>query len=967
LGVRERARNAIIPSLYEMYSAYLNESVIDMIANQYDYEMEKCLEALESMIPSNINEENKNNQNNKTTSNNQIKTETVIQIENKNNQIQTNNNNQTKVTVNNNSNVASNSNSNSNSTSSTSSTKRSGILFLSPRPLSDLAIVQPPSVWQQPKIPSKNNINNQSNSSNSILTNELDSITTTSAINNTDTIDSDDNDSDVNELPISPSIYTATGFESPIYYSLQPSLLKNISKPIRIPNLSSSSASNSISDPESFSSNHPEQQIQHQTTTIENYNKNGEEINISLDSPAHPNHSLHSLYLQLTYNSDSSSSSTNLPINTRTQLFTSAPSFDPIIDSSLQHEGQEEAEELTPAQALTFQRQQYESALKQKKQMNSWMKQHENEKRQLLKNETNQNQNNNIDSNSSNDSSSLFDTSSSSLLTELVPSDLPSLTPLSRHESRTSYQQIESNPNSLIELLNNLFGNEIDFTVIQVIVESKLHSIKQKINNNNNNKNNNNLNEEDYTPDVAQECCETLLEMLNENEMNQNTNQTIQQETENIQSNNKKPFKSNSNDHTSNSTTPSLVGTPFIPSSHQLTDSEIAYRMSIDPSFDPNNYTDESGSALNPNIGLNSSIQPVVELQRNKKGHLILPRTSPNSWAARTIQSTQLTPDLSSQWKLVALQKAFPMVEQTIIEQTFQMNSYQFEQTKSHLLLLFPNTIVESNIQPQPVEQPWSRGKKHHSKVSSTSTDDAEKGISKINQLQDQTNNKQINKGKIQLTEQQFEQALGSVLDNHSSSSSSSSNASSSSSSSSSASSLRVSSTVHSKRRAAFFQASINAFTRGKSSESFDLAARGKAESEAMQSTQTEAALQEFINTNQYHDCRYTIDLHGLRVDEAISILQFVLNRRNRRSNSIVSNELQVITGIGHGSAGGIQRAKLTPAIAEWLRQAGYKISTAKEGYIKGNKKTYKQSEKQIQTHNSTITYINSHIHLLFQ
>ena len=73
----------------------------------------------------------------------------------------------------------------------------------------------------------------------------------------------------------------------------------------------------------------------------------------------------------------------------------------------------------------------------------------------------------------------------------------------------------------------------------------------------------------------------------------------------------------------------------------------------------------------------------------------------------------------------------------------------------------------------------------------------------------------------------------------------------------------------------------------------------------------------------------YPLDLHGLRVDEALMCLDKILQSVDRKPGKKV---FRVITGVGRGSAGGISRLK--PAVEGFLTERGlyYEVPDSNPG-----------------------------------
>ena len=73
-----------------------------------------------------------------------------------------------------------------------------------------------------------------------------------------------------------------------------------------------------------------------------------------------------------------------------------------------------------------------------------------------------------------------------------------------------------------------------------------------------------------------------------------------------------------------------------------------------------------------------------------------------NVWQTQTHsdEDALLKPNLTAKWKLDALFKAFPLLEHDVIEATWLCNEHVFENTKKHLIEMFPDSCVDVNVQP---------------------------------------------------------------------------------------------------------------------------------------------------------------------------------------------------------------------------------------------------------------------------
>ncbi|CAM9519393.1 unnamed protein product [Discosporangium mesarthrocarpum] len=124
-----------------------------------------------------------------------------------------------------------------------------------------------------------------------------------------------------------------------------------------------------------------------------------------------------------------------------------------------------------------------------------------------------------------------------------------------------------------------------------------------------------------------------------------------------------------------------------------------------------------------------------------------------------------------------------------------------------------------------------------------------------------------------------------------------------------------------------FFMAATRAFRRGDGKLAKDLAAKGREANFKMKAKHEEAAMSIFHSRNppQQVLSRGVIDLHGLHVSEAVSVLSEQLPALTDRGLGVVS----VLTGTGHHTKGGNNKARLRPAVERFLSDWGYTFDRA--------------------------------------
>lgn len=924
LTERERARLAVIPDLYAIYSTYFSEAVIDMIAKQCEYNMDECIATLAAMVDNGGN----------------TQTIPAPKIASSSSSISAAPAAASSSKVNASTLAAIKEASVQAAASVTADAKKSlpqGTRLLQPSATSAAANnkqhyqreqeqqavsrnnkqpSQPASMWK-PAAPAKPI--QMPWISNSITIVPQHPRTAEPAAD--DRIDAESEiteegyGSDANDKPVARAAnerYRLTGYESQPYFEMQPSLLGDVPELIPLPSVPPST----VLDPAAASA----VRARRAASSQQQQHREG----IQSASPADPQHHLHSLYLQLRGGGEDKQ-----PKHDKWKRTTfSAPPTPSLAYSSVSSSNNDNdaLANLTPAQAAAHQSAQRAAQMQEKKERRAWEQKHEKEKREWKQSAHQQSEVPAAASPSATEDEqrmiaeaeavSLADASSSSTFSydlDSLPSDIPSLAPLSRAESLASYERVRSRPAELEEMLCGLFGEQVDRAVVSMIVESIIQAPPG-------------ANEIEEGRDVAQECCDTLLAIVAENERERA--RRFEREEASVSSKAAAPTKATGpKSKKPAASSLSVTSTPFVASAHQLTDSELAWRLSVDPDFDPEALPPmDANVGLKPQLASSSAAAPVI---KNKKGHILLPRGSgtANVWAMRGAPSSVAAPDLGSQWKLAALQRAFPTVDRDSLEVVFQSHDFQFQETKAHLKAIYPDALVDESARPAPVEQPWSSTSRHHSKVTSTSRNDAERGVrtdSKWDAGEGYDGVGSPAAAMEAITDAELEEQLGPVLDGREVAGPSNVDPSS----------LRQQASVHASRRAAYFSAAVSAFTRGMGTVASELADKGKRSSRQLAHATARGGLEVFRSVNAGKDCRTAVDLHGLHVAEAVRIVPFIL-RRAAASSKSKSSELALITGMGHHSQGGIRSAKLAPAVLDVVKRLGYSYSSRGEGEIR--------------------------------
>ncbi len=139
------------------------------------------------------------------------------------------------------------------------------------------------------------------------------------------------------------------------------------------------------------------------------------------------------------------------------------------------------------------------------------------------------------------------------------------------------------------------------------------------------------------------------------------------------------------------------------------------------------------------------------------------------------------------------------------------------------------------------------------------------------------------------------------------------------------------------KLRNEYFQKALQYFVKGDGKAAGEYADKGKELNVLIEEWNDLASNQIFEEQNSKFNGQYTIDLHGLHVEEAIAAVKQQLEKiesRNRSGNKI--KYFTIITGKGlHSQLG---KAKIKPAIEKLLKERQYNFYTApSNGYITVN------------------------------
>ncbi|KAF9194718.1 hypothetical protein BGZ51_007945 [Haplosporangium sp. Z 767] len=128
----------------------------------------------------------------------------------------------------------------------------------------------------------------------------------------------------------------------------------------------------------------------------------------------------------------------------------------------------------------------------------------------------------------------------------------------------------------------------------------------------------------------------------------------------------------------------------------------------------------------------------------------------------------------------------------------------------------------------------------------------------------------------------------------------------------------------YAKARNRCFELATQAYMRNDGAAAAKLSSQGREYNDLMMSTHREASRQIFNSRNQNmikssSKDETWIDLHGLHVDESLAFLDEFMEKLEKEA---YTGTVYVVTGTGNHSAN--SRAKLKPAIVDWLESWGY-------------------------------------------
>ncbi|EDO49717.1 predicted protein, partial [Nematostella vectensis] len=141
---------------------------------------------------------------------------------------------------------------------------------------------------------------------------------------------------------------------------------------------------------------------------------------------------------------------------------------------------------------------------------------------------------------------------------------------------------------------------------------------------------------------------------------------------------------------------------------------------------------------------------------------------------------------------------------------------------------------------------------------------------------------------------------------------------------------FRAEAAIHYQLRDECFKKAALAFSKKQGQLAQFYASQGRIHSEKIKQANDRAAARILENTNTGHD-KYSLDLHGLHVTEALRALSERLTHQESSKNR--PRYISVVTGRGNHSRGG--KAKIKPAVLEYLRQHDYRHEQLHPGLVR--------------------------------
>jgi len=133
------------------------------------------------------------------------------------------------------------------------------------------------------------------------------------------------------------------------------------------------------------------------------------------------------------------------------------------------------------------------------------------------------------------------------------------------------------------------------------------------------------------------------------------------------------------------------------------------------------------------------------------------------------------------------------------------------------------------------------------------------------------------------------------------------------------------------EKRNKCYRAAASAYASGNAATAKKLADQGKAYDVEAREANQRACINIYHATNNFENL-IAVDLHGLHVSEALDIVETVISLKQKERDRY-GPEVKVITfitGVGKHSTGG--KAKIRPALIEYLKDYGIKFKETRTG-----------------------------------
>ncbi|XP_062616217.1 NEDD4-binding protein 2-like [Saccostrea cucullata] len=146
---------------------------------------------------------------------------------------------------------------------------------------------------------------------------------------------------------------------------------------------------------------------------------------------------------------------------------------------------------------------------------------------------------------------------------------------------------------------------------------------------------------------------------------------------------------------------------------------------------------------------------------------------------------------------------------------------------------------------------------------------------------------------------------------------------------------IRGEANLHYRLRHECFQKAQEAFRRGMKQVAHFYSNQGHLHTKKIKEANENAAQMILSRRVEYLETKSTLDLHGLHVDEAVTVLSKVIEDQRKKlcGRGDKKKDLFIITGRGSHSRGGV--ARIRPAVIRWLKQNNYNFAEVNEGLLK--------------------------------